>query len=510
MIRKHYVAILFSLLVGLMIIGPQIWFIKSLGSDYHGIYMMNADAEPHYIARMQEAIENGSFGNPFIYEYKDNVPSATYTVSETILAWPAKLFGFSIPNLSLFYKFLLPAIIAILVYSLTYRLIGNRLWSIASMLAVTLGHSLVNYPDLIHFLRWENVYSQFSLYSRPVNPEFSSILFFTYLHVMLLASRKKTWIWFIILGILFGFSFYVYFYSYTFFLALNFVAFCLYLVRKEKEVFIKIFSATVIGVIIGGLSIFNTIRLYGHSYFKEMSELSGITSSHYPILSVAGVIVVALFLIFIFKNKNYPDIVFLGALLITAFVVINQQVITGILIQEGHYHWYFNTPIFIIIFIYLLFSVTNHKHKYIGLLLAILICTVSFADSFLIQSSSYQNSFVKTKSNQRYVEILLWLAKEAPKDSVVLANKTLSELIPAYTSANVVWEEHASYYLLPKERRDFTPENILKDPDIEKAISAYRVDYLVWDSLSEPDWSLNLYPFLHLVYDNNGIKIYAR
>lgn len=508
--RKHWGAILFSILIGFVVAGPQIWFIYSLGNNYRGIHMTGADAELHYLARMKEVVEGGGLGNPFIYEYKNNVPSTTYTISEAVLAWPAKVLNISIQNINLFYKFLLPIIIALLVYGLTYRLIGSRLWSISSMAMIVLGSTLVNFPDIMHLLRWEKVYTQFVTYSRPVNPELSSILFFAYLHVLLTALRKKTWNWFILLGILFGLSFYIYLYSYTFFLALNFVVLFICLIKKERKTSIGILSASTMGVAIGSFSIMNTINLYAHPYFKSMAVLSDIVSSHHPIVSTAGIITLIVFLAFLFKHKNYLNLTFLGALLVTSFVVINQQIITGVLVQEGHYHWYFNTPIFMLILVVAGYYLVGRKHQAIGITVAVFLCAISLVNAVLIQTSSYEHLAIKTRTNQKYMAVLDWIRIKTPKGSVIMANQSLSEIVPVYTSANVVWEDHASYYLLPQERRDFTPDKIMTTPDLNKALSKYRVDYLVWDSVKEPKWELDRYSFLNKLYDDGEFKIYGR
>lgn len=507
---RHSVAIFLSILIGCIVVIPQILFIYNLGDDYQGIQMYGADAELHYLARMQESVDGEGLGNPFIYEYKDNVPSTTYTISETILAWPAMVLGYSVPNLSLFYKFLLPAIIALLAYGLTYRLIGSRLWSAVSMFAVVLGPTLLNLPDILHLVRWEKVYSQFTLYSRPVNPEFSSILFFTYLHVVLTVLRKRNWGWFALLGVLFGLSFYIYLYSYTFFLALNFVLLGIHLIKKEWKVSLGFFAATVLGLMVGSLSIVNTLKLSGHPYFQDMAVLSDIVSSHHPVISIAGIIVAIIFLFFIFKHRDYSGLTFLGALLVTSFVVINQQIITGILIQEGHYHWYFNTPVFILILVVAGFYLIGRKYQVVGVIMATLMISAALASAVLIQTSSYEYWMTKTQSSQRYVGVLAWIKSNTLKESVVLANKPLSELIPVYTSANVVWEDHASYYLLPQERRDFTPDNIIATTNLKKALSKYRVDYLIWDTKSDHGWKLDEHTFLKLVYNNGEFRIYEK
>ncbi len=509
LLRKHYAAIFLSLLIGLVMVAPELLFIQQAGNDYRGIHMFKTDAELHYLARMQEVVDGNGLGNPFIYEYKNNVPSAAYTISETILAWPAKFFGIPIPTINLFYKFFLPVIIALLVYSLSFRLIGNRIWSVAAMFGVLLGNALLNAPDLVHFLRWEKVYDSFALYSRPINPEFSSIIFFAYLHIFFSALKKKTWRWFLALGVLLGVSFYVYFYSYSFFLALNAVFFFLYAARKEYNISLKIATATILGAAIGAWSIVNTIAIYHHQYYLPMAKLSDIVLSHRPVVSAVGVMAALILVLFALRYRTYPNLIFLYGLVATAFVVVNQQVVTGILIQEGHYHWYFNVPIFIIIFIITGYYFLGNR-RILSIVLAALVCFVSLASATLIQASAYERWVGEVKNDQRYAKVLAWLKKETPKESVVFADNSLSQFIPVYTSNNVVWENHAAYYLLSPERRAFTPEALLSAPNFRQELSQYQVDYFVWDTKKEPEWRLDKYSFLKQLYDDGEFKIYAR
>ena len=509
-IRKHYIAVALSILIGVITVGPQIWFIHSLGNNYRGIYITKTDAELHYLARMQESIDGGGMGNPFVYEYKNNAPSTFYDTSETILAWPARILGISIPNINLVYKFLLPTIIALLAYALTYRLIGNQLWSATAMFVLTLGPTLLSFGDIVHLLRGERVYTQFLLYSRPVNPELSSILFFAYLHILLSALREKTKEWFVFLGALFGLSFYVYLYSYTFLFALNGIVFCISAAKREWNVAKGMLLATVAGLVIGLPAIINTILLYTHPYYKEMAALSDIVASHRPIVSAVGVLVAIIFIWFARKQKDYPDMPFLGALLVTSFVVINQQVLTGIIVQEGHYHWYFNIPIFILILTVVGYNLIAKRYHALGMFIAISVCAAAFSSALLVQVSSYQHWAPSTTMAQRFAPVLAWLKEKTPKESVIMANQDLSELIPVYTSDNVVWESHAAFYLLSPERRNFTPDNILKSAELEEGLLPYRLDYFVWDTVKNPEWKLDKYPLLNKLYDDGEFKIYGR
>jgi len=233
LIRGHFLAVLFSVLVGVLIVGPQLVFIANEGEHYQGLYMMTTDAEEFYLARMQEFYDEGRIGNPYLYEYKYYGPAFYSWGAEVLLAIPGKLTGISVPTLNLIYKFLLPAFEFLLVYALLFRLTGARAWSIAGACMVFTGLVWFEWEYLKHNIYYalqtghisDLWYRPYALYAgRPVHPQFSQIHFFLYLHVFLFIHEGRSshgFRWLIVLGALLALSFYTYFYSFTFFLALN-------------------------------------------------------------------------------------------------------------------------------------------------------------------------------------------------------------------------------------------------------------------------------------------------
>jgi hypothetical protein len=109
-------------------------------------------------------------------------------------------------------------------------------------------------------------------------------------------------------------------------------------------------------------------------------------------------------------------------------------------------------------------------------------CGVVFTYGFLVQSSSYHARKNETAFAQRYAPVLDWLKAYTQPGSTVLAHNDISELIPIYTDNNVAWENHATYYLMPHSRREFTPENILQSPAPHDIVKNYPLDYVIQDS----------------------------
>jgi hypothetical protein len=506
--KEHIFAFLVSIFVGLVIVGPNLILMEKLGGEYRGIYFQS-EAESHYLAWMKEFSEGRGLSNPYLYEFKDNVPSTTFTFGEWFLALPAMFLPIPIPSLNLFYKFFLPFLSALLAYFLLFRLTKDKAWSLAGMLAILLGNVLLSFPDIRHIFHLEMIYGDMAIYARPMNPEFSSIVFFTYLHVFLSALEERRKRWFVFLALLFGLSFYVYFFSCTFLLALNASALGIFIFMKDWDAVKKISGVIGAGFVLALPVFFHYHTLSQHPYYELWKEKSEIVVSHAPIISTVGAAVALLFAFFIFQKKSIGKReYFLGGLLLATFAAVNQQVLTGLLVQPGHYHWYYNTPIYF----FLLFVIAKEfssawNKKIVAIFLFCAAAAASFAGIF-IQYSSYTNQLPKIVSEQRYGTVFDWLNQNTEKDSVVLANEALSEFIPVYTDNNVVWAVYAQTRLVSPERQAFTTDFLVASKDFSRDVKLYRVDYVVWDKTNDPAWGMDTKPSLLPVFEKDGFVIY--
>lgn len=458
LIRAHYVAILLSLVVGGIMVAPQLWFIYSAGNEYQGIVMSGSDAESHYLARVQESVEGGGVGNPYFAEDK-KLPTSQLTYIETVLAIPSILFGVSVPVMNLWYKFVFPGLIFLLAYFLAFRLTRNRSASLASAALAILGTSLFSFGDVKNLLTWNTVYENFATYARPVNPSVSGVLFFTYLHVLLSFWRgsevwKKKLLYVVSLAILFALSPYVYFYTWTFLAVLNGFVFIGLLYEARFRDAVHVVFATALGLLSALPYIQSIIAFTTHPLYADVSKTFGFIFSHAPRLSIVGGLIILFFAGALWWAKKWnTETKFITILLLTAIVVINQQVLTGRLLQEGHYHWYFNIPIFAIALWYGIVTAVEKLHwpKYAPFLAGVAIILSVGAGAF-IQGSSYVNLRSHALEMQVYGPLFEWLNTNATPQSVVLADNEISEWIPVYTNHNVYWSNFGFTYLTAQVR----------------------------------------------------------
>ncbi|OGZ08790.1 MAG: hypothetical protein A3D65_03265 [Candidatus Lloydbacteria bacterium RIFCSPHIGHO2_02_FULL_50_13] len=543
--KKHLLAIFFALFCGVLVLAPQVIFIANEGDHYKGYYMMKTEAEWFYLARMQEFYDEGRVGNPFLFEHKFYGPQFMQSGGEIILAAPGKLLGISIPTLNLIYKFVLPAITFLLLYALIFRLTKSAPWSIAGGLMYILNPTWLYINNVSHLLQGDVSFFADFLYSRPVHGTLDGIILFLYFNILLTLHTTRNVRWFVGLGALLALSFYTYFYSFTFFLALNFVVVLLWLCCGKKREAGYLTLATIGGILIGIPKLLAIYAAYHHPDYPLLAVLQPVEHGRTPVISKNGLMVSLFFVIYLFRTKALRmvgiirdhSIFFLG-LLITTFVVVNQQVLTGISLFSGHYHHSFNIPIFVIALTFLASAATAHflhsedTRSDVGvqggntrwnlgerflrfhlvfphLLRALpwLAAIIFIATGVFMQYAAYQNWAPQTSNEQRYMPALSWLRENTPKNSVVMANEALSDIIPVFTSNNDMWSRGAPLFLVPLDRARFTPENLLRSGDFLKDIKQYRVDYILWDQNIDPGWNIDRF-HLPTLFSSEGLVIY--
>ncbi len=476
-LKTHSVAVVLAIAAGALIAGPHVWFIWSAGDQYQGIQMFGADAETNYLTRIQEAAEGGDAANPYLFEEKGTLPSSYFILSEQILAIPTVLFGIPVATMNLWYKFFLPLIAFLLAYLLAFRVTGRRSAGIIAASLGILGLQLFSVADIKYFLGMAGpayeVFTNFANYGRPVNPEFSGLLFFVYLNLLwsfwTLGGKDWEHVWKRKLAVILGLaacyaaSFYVYFYTWTFFTVLNGLFFLGLLALRRVRDAVHVAFVTALGFLAAIPYILNLIAFTYHPYYRDISKTFGFIFTHSPRASTAGIATTfvllgtALFERFAPDHSHSPDErktpLFLALLLGTAFIVINQQVITGRLLQEGHYHWYFNTAIFGLILAWAATVIGRRiSFKWFMPVITAVVVLLAFSTTIQVQRVSYAAQKETALSDQAYAPLFDWLNANADPESVLLADHRISEWAPVYTHVNVYWSDYNFTYLTPRYR----------------------------------------------------------
>ena len=571
-LKTHYLALIFALIVGLGAVAPHLFFIYDLGDKYKGINVFKSSDEEGYLASVQvtSLVGGEKFPPPYLYENR-NIPAAVIFLSEIILGKIVKYTRIEVVNLFLLLKFFGPFLIFILLYWLVYAITKNKVSSILAPTLIIIGMGIIGArPGIIwDTILWRSPSIEFWDHIRLLNPAFSGIFFFLTLVAVLYLFFQPTIKKAMIAGSLFGILFYLYLYFWTFVLALLGVILLYALFAKAIKLSVYTLVSLGFGILIGLPQVFNLFVYlnkvtYGSSGIINLS----VVSRHGPLFEkvvLASLTLYVLFLIYL-RKRGVLDRVFLFPLflLITGTIAVNQQLITGKVIQPHHYYFFTNLPsayiALAVVFGYVINLIRQKYSRYSIVAAAFLLV---FAWGIGVQASSYKYWAPKYREYQNYGEIFNWLKQNAPRDSVIYGNDEISDLISAYTPFFVYWNGHAGDSVYPpmerKERVYFIrmrlnnvgvqdAEKYLRDhreeigwgfygqyyrdlcgtygcfPDeimdsliekykdflrqpFEQEFKKYKVDYFVWDKTREPDWPVENVKFLIPVFESQDVII---
>lgn len=582
LIKNHWPALVLALAVGLIYLAPHIFFAYSLGKNFSGVQFSPLDAENHTLTVFNE-IKSGytNYANPFLYEYK-NTARPILEYSEIIYGLLVKYLHLSIGAFYLFAKFVFPLVIFLLWYWLSLLIMRNRKSAILSALLLVFGYSLLENLSLIKQLSiifWHANNLSPLLYGRIVNPLLSFPFFFLGLIAVYKLFKNKNLKSAVICGLVLGVNFYIYFYFWAYLITLLGIMFLYEICKifKNKSGMERLFIRNIlisfgIAFIVGFYYIFQMIKVaYFNVYENAASKvLTPYIVTHKFVFPTTVFVALLLFMMYwLFKNKREgieSGDKFILILLLTSVIVVNQQVLTGRFIEQGHFQWYTNIPVVFLslaaIFNYL---VEKIKKNYAKLAICIIACLYILFFGIGIQASGYKKYFNDYKYYQNYGIIFNWLTQNSEKESVVLGNDDFSGILPAYTDNNAyyasyvvyypttpldrrLWAVDVYYYLNYRDKKDIDQEfknrkvelgalalplvNYRNDcgsydcyPDeflqkmidgykifaknsFEENLKKYRIDYVVWDRNKNPEWNLGEFDFLQLIYSVNNINLY--
>lgn len=506
-IKKHYLAILMAIVVGLIYIAPNIFFIFSLGEEYKGIPMMQMANEDYYMARIQEILDGHlSVASHGFYEYKDQLPTAPPT-GEYFYALPSIIFGVSPVNTLIASRFILLFILFLLVYFLIKKLtdsadlFSGKINAIAGAFFVTLGYDLVDYRGVFNFLAGGDfMNSNFLIWSRPVNPILGAVFLMSFLILIWLivskAKRQKAYI--IGASILFALMIGSYFFSWGLALSIIAMLVLIYLFKKEFKVVKNLVSVILLTFVLAIPYWYLLWRSSLSEWYEDSLLRSGMFYTHYPLLNKLMLAVLVLYIILVLfqiwkHRKSQLDLtqkesrfhlqdwhLFCLALILGSLWAYSQQIITGKTVWPYHFTQY-TIPFAIIVLMVLFYNIIKKESLYLWRGGVLIIISASLAVGIYNQINTYQNVYSLYAERQSYVQIFDWL-NDKKKDCVVLVRKNSREelkidgLIPAFTHCNTYTSSWV-YTLMPNERPQFNYKVILRlNGVLGDEIDQYMID----------------------------------
>lgn len=499
-IKKHYIAVVISVLVGLIYVAPNILFILSLGDEYQGIPMMHTANDDFYIARIQEILDGHPLvGSHVFFEYKNEPPLAP-PVGEMLYAIPAILFGIKPATIIVASQFLLPFILFILVYFLLIKLFEDgdsfhtKINAIAGALLVTLGYDLIDYRSVFGFLSGSVSPNGFLVWARPINPVLGAILMMSFLislwrMILNIRSRKPHKV--VLLSAAFFLALMIASYFFSWGIAVSILAMLalMYFLKKDY-VIVKNMGILTASAFLMTLPYWYIVWQASKSpWYTEALLRNGMFYTHYPLLNKLMIVVLGAYVLlfglrYILSKKDREVTgqkitglvkdwhLFTLAFILGSLWAYSQQMLTGQTVWPYHFVQY-SIPLAMIVVMVLLYRLVKPQSVIvwgIGVFIAI---TAPFVYGVYVQAGAFNRFYDYDANLQSYGPALDWLNKQE-KDCVVLVNDKKEEpylitgLIPAFTHCDV-YVSPWSFSLMPLERSYYNYAVLLRMRDVEPA-----------------------------------------
>ncbi len=563
--RKHYLIIIIALCVGCLSSLPQ-YFAPRIMPQFAQIYRGATDDAIYYEARVKDVLDGHTYlSNPYLYEYKDGFPMQ-FWVPDYILAQGVQWLGVSVPVGFIIWTFFLVTILVLLTYSILYMLTESRRWSVLATTFLFLGlfpTTFIRLPSPgLNFVFWLLVplFLLLHIHTHKTRYVFlSSVSFGLLFHIY-----PYYWTFYAVLLSLYAGGVFlnehlhgerIVFSKKIIFIILG--GFCIgipYFISLFRSSQLPEYTETLARV-----GLINThfpsgldtvvcascvVFLFALLYWKKIIHIN--TTSILLFSGVCATVIATNQHIITGKNLEFSSHYFLGNMV-----------------------WLFISVMYLLHSVIHRYSQRTIKIIYVVLCGVVIVYACVGIQKLIAQQMTYTEGEMYF---QNYAPVLEWLNHNAGKDDVVYSGNDLSYFIPVYTSLNVFYnpfsilffmrnEEVKNRFILshyfdsinrdhvllrqrfvfggyyineyghtgsknrirkllgqPVDNTEMIPASVIdgivaeahgiQKNDLLPQLKKYKVDYIVWDSVKDPQWKVKTMKGLQSVYEANGIFVY--
>ncbi len=452
-ITYHWAGIFVALFIGWSVIAPHLlWETNPL---YQGIELMGQDAEEHYIARVQEINEgNFALGNTFLAE--KNEPYLQPPLGEMIQAAFGRILFLNTEQGIIFAKFFFPFLMALVFYALGVIFFRSRIAALFGEVSAMVGHLLMSSPapwlDMIHgILPW----GAYSLFSRPINPQISSLVMFAGLLLFYRAffvREKPQWWEVAVVGLATGASLYMSPYTFSFLGGVIGISCLWFLYKRMYTHAIRAALSGVLALVACIHFVINYMALHASPDFAALAARQGLVPDNNPIISI-WLVIMLVGAVFLWPKAYKQARPFFIIMIAALWILTDQNAVTGLVLHPSHYHWYITKPLLgVMLGMYaawvLHFLFKRQAYVRVGLT-AVGLFVLLYTSPLFHPLWSQAHPDQMTLDAQVYGPVIKTL-QTMPANQTVWAEPLLSLYVPIYTTDNAPNNEYVIYYLNPQ------------------------------------------------------------
>lgn len=429
--RRWALVLGISLLVAAVYIYPDFRFFLEQGGGYKGIAMTGIQDEMVYLARIKALYK----GHPWTLSDVHNWGHASDPwvlgfLGENFEAAIGRTLRLSVVQLDLLMSALLPAIIFWLCWRLSVDLGAGRRVALVAAGAIVFGYYWISpNPAQVTSLLTGQGKPTALWFLRPISPQFNHVLLLATLIVTWRALVRSGWGWVALTGVLFGSLFYSFVYYWTFIAAGVGLLGVMALVRREGPVVFRCGAILFLGALLSIPYWQNMQAVLNHPGYGYLEMRQGVVHARVAFLPWAHIgLIATIGLVGLFCRVG-RELRFALAFLVGGLLCLNQQLLTGRLLQPGHWQNYSNKTMLIIAAAAAVgwlvssgrlgrLSLHARRGDFItGAVMGLLVVAAT------LQQTHYYDRWKGPYAEwQSLAAPLQWLSSHAPKDSVVLTD----------------------------------------------------------------------------------------
>ena len=404
-------------------------------------YPLFQNDQMHYIARAAAGWHNRNLIEVFStasYYKSDGLFLPLEYIIFLILS-PLKYFGLSFQLI--FFLVVVGSLIGtiIVVTRVVSRLIDSRI--LASTIVC-----LILFSDV--FEKYLNIQKEPLQFSRWPFPGLHYIVLFSVLHFLAKKSLTRRQAFY--LAMLLGLSFYTYLYTFLIAWALISVKLFLAIVRQQFGLIRQILIISAISLVLGipylqrqFLSFSGDARIKSEAFFAAVN----VENSHSLILSKTTVLLIFLSALILLLKSADKFLLTVSLAALSGAVASAQNLVTGLVIQPGHLHWYWMRPWLYACAYYLFFRLlkTFLSGPHVNKLVMLSFITI-FSFSLIVQSVFFSQE-QRAKEQTRAKDFVALLNYDYNNRSVFLTfDSEVSDFLVTNTRSKLGYHDFSKFY----------------------------------------------------------------